>query len=223
MNNTNGTSPAPARAQRRGHHHKHSLSHNFFSFLEPGANSDRHQHEEREEELVTNPTPIPQSPWAPISPFPSTPAAHAQNGFGRQQSDGGAYQNGGDVDLNTDTDDDDLPRKPKHSFVRAPPLARTTHSIRATPARFSWTSLPTLTMLGQFALGAHTWAAGQGAGSLSLTGLGYWVVFDSFGVGVRSVLPGWLERNRRRLGARVGGCMYGLVRFCPRYSDGEKS
>ena len=32
----NGQSPLP-RTSRRGHHHKHSLSHNFFSFLEPGS------------------------------------------------------------------------------------------------------------------------------------------------------------------------------------------
>jgi hypothetical protein len=41
-----GLSPLPppmsansSSASRRGHHHKHSLSHNFFSFLEPGAPS----------------------------------------------------------------------------------------------------------------------------------------------------------------------------------------
>ncbi|OBZ78830.1 hypothetical protein A0H81_00365 [Grifola frondosa] len=38
---------------RRRHHHKHSLSYNFFSFLEL---RDLH-------------TPVPLSPWAPISSF----------------------------------------------------------------------------------------------------------------------------------------------------------
>ncbi|KAH9829248.1 uncharacterized protein C8Q71DRAFT_444080 [Rhodofomes roseus] len=54
---------------RRGHHHKHSLSHSFFSFLEPGANHD---------ELHTTPAPVPVSPWMPISPFLETPVDEKQ-------------------------------------------------------------------------------------------------------------------------------------------------
>ena len=52
-----GQSPLP-RASRRGHHHKHSLSHNFFSFLEPGSTG-----------LGDLASPTPVSPWASISPF----------------------------------------------------------------------------------------------------------------------------------------------------------
>lgn len=55
-------SPLSSGALRRGHHHKHSLSHNIFSFLEPGSGS---------EELHTTPTLTPVSPWNPISPWPS--------------------------------------------------------------------------------------------------------------------------------------------------------
>ncbi|KAH9171889.1 hypothetical protein EDB89DRAFT_2070441 [Lactarius sanguifluus] len=54
--------PPLPRASRRGHHHKHSLSHNFFSFLEPGSTGRG--------DLTSQPTPTPISPWAPISPFP---------------------------------------------------------------------------------------------------------------------------------------------------------
>jgi len=54
-------SPLP-RASRRGHHHKHSLSHNFFSFLEPGSTGRG--------DLTSQPTPTPASPWGPISPSP---------------------------------------------------------------------------------------------------------------------------------------------------------
>lgn len=60
--------PSSSGASRRGHHHKHSLSHNFFSFLEPGA-----QQEGAPEELHTLPAPVPVSPWMPISPFPQSP------------------------------------------------------------------------------------------------------------------------------------------------------
>ena len=45
---------------------------------------------------------------------------------------------------------------------------------------------------GQFVLGASLWVSGQQIGSLACTGLGYWVVFDAFGVGLRWVLPAWL-------------------------------
>ena len=47
-------------APRRGHHHKHSLSHNFFSFLEPGSTGPR--------DLTSQTTPA--TPWSPVSPFP---------------------------------------------------------------------------------------------------------------------------------------------------------
>ncbi|KAJ7827517.1 hypothetical protein B0H14DRAFT_3873677 [Mycena olivaceomarginata] len=64
-----GEEPAPtpppltpsSSTTRRGHHHKHSVSHTFFSFLEPQSNE--------RESLVTQPTPTPMSPWMPISPF----------------------------------------------------------------------------------------------------------------------------------------------------------
>lgn len=56
---------------RRGHHHKHSLSHNFFSFLEPGStsvtpsspesNSTSSGNHNPERELHTQPVPVPVS------------------------------------------------------------------------------------------------------------------------------------------------------------------
>ncbi|KAK1225541.1 hypothetical protein PQX77_011511 [Marasmius sp. AFHP31] len=62
---------------RRGHHHKHSLSHNFFSFLEPGANQT--ESVTPTEQLHTQPTPTPMSPWNPISPFPISPPPSRSN------------------------------------------------------------------------------------------------------------------------------------------------
>ncbi|KAI0265440.1 hypothetical protein BC834DRAFT_970209 [Gloeopeniophorella convolvens] len=59
--------PPPPRTSRRGHHHKHSLSHNFFSFLEPGSTG----------ELTSQPAPMPLSPWAPTSPLPRAPSEGA--------------------------------------------------------------------------------------------------------------------------------------------------
>src|SRR5216683_2392847 len=54
-------SPLP-RTSRRGHHHKHSLSHNFFSFLEPGSTGLR--------DLTSQSTPTPVSSFAHTSSFP---------------------------------------------------------------------------------------------------------------------------------------------------------
>jgi hypothetical protein len=48
------------RASRRGHHHKHSLSHNFFSFLQPGSTGFG--------DLTPQATPTQVSPWTPASP-----------------------------------------------------------------------------------------------------------------------------------------------------------
>ncbi|KAF8994426.1 hypothetical protein BDQ17DRAFT_1251819 [Cyathus striatus] len=140
------------RGKRRGHHHKHSLSHNFFSFMEPGGGG---------EEIYTQPTPTPISPWAPISAIPSSAAP-----LRREKGD--------------------------------------SPSPSSQPKEIA----PDAVVVGivEFVLGAWLWVMGQQIGSLSLTGVGYWVVFDSFGVAVRWILPGWLRRGRER------GRFYGNTR-----------
>ncbi|KAF9029544.1 hypothetical protein BDZ89DRAFT_1065326 [Hymenopellis radicata] len=147
-------SSSSSSSTRRGHHHKHSLSHNFFSFLEPGSQTSS-------EELLTQPTPSPISQWTPIS----------------QQ----------------------------HSPSASPSTEREEHAEENVPM-----GAISLTFA-QFVLGAWLWVCGQQIGSLGCTGMGYWIVFDSFGLGLGSVLPGWLgpgdskkQRSRRPYGnARV--------------------
>ncbi|KAJ7510205.1 hypothetical protein B0H11DRAFT_2415045 [Mycena galericulata] len=114
-------------ASRRGHHHKHSVSHTFFSFLEP------HSSDHRPQELHTLPTPTPISPWMPISPF---------------------------------VGDAPKPVPPQEELV--PPT--TTPFLAAATA--------------QFLLGGALWVQGQQCGSLAVTALGYWVVFDAMGVAI---------------------------------------
>jgi hypothetical protein len=58
---------------------------------------------------------------------------------------------------------------------------------------------PAMGALGQFLVGSWLWVCGQRIGSLSCTGIGYWIVFDSFGVGVEKVLPGWLNSKKNEL------------------------
>ncbi|EDR09198.1 uncharacterized protein LACBIDRAFT_296580 [Laccaria bicolor S238N-H82] len=123
-------------ASRRGHHHKHSLSHNFFSFLEPGG-----------ENLHTEPAPIPVSPWTPM---PDSAGTSSSSPSPTEQS------------RQVPVQDDRIP-------------------VGAAAASIA-----------QFVLGAYLWVCGQQIGSLSCTGLGYWVVFDSFGVAFSEVVPPWL-------------------------------
>ena len=146
-------------ATRRGHHHKHSMSHNFFSFLEPGANL----RPPNGDQLHTQPTPIPVSPWAPISAFPQS-AKPTTTTF--QMSDSSSNGSHDELPLPERNDDLDVDQRP-----------------------------PGVVAAGffQFVLGAWLWVSGQQTGSLSITGLGYWVVFDAFGVGLSGFLPQWLE------------------------------
>ncbi|KAI0298343.1 hypothetical protein B0F90DRAFT_1632750 [Multifurca ochricompacta] len=71
--------PALPRASRRGHHHKHSLSHNFFSFLEPGSTGLSSP--------TSQPTPTPISPRTPPSPYPKS-ATSSTVAFPRAPSEG---------------------------------------------------------------------------------------------------------------------------------------
>lgn len=118
------------RTSRRGHHHKHSMSHNFFSFLEPGHNP----------------------PSAPVSVSPSRTVFPAHEGVSSAPS---------------------LP----------PPLVQSIQPFAVVAS------------IGEFVLGASMWVSGQQTGSISCTGLGYWAVFDAFGIALSRVLPGYLAED----------------------------
>ena len=141
-------------ASRRGHHHKHSLSHNFFSFLEPGSGPLPNH----EEDIHGQPTSRPQSPWVPVSTLPAS-AAPSNSSFNVPTPING-HANVGQ----------------QHRDVE--------------PGQISYGAAAVSSI--QFVLGAWIWVSGQQVGSISCTGLGYWVVFDSFGVALTKVIPGWL-------------------------------
>ncbi|PPQ79017.1 hypothetical protein CVT25_002326 [Psilocybe cyanescens] len=175
-NSSLSTTTTTSSTSKRGHHHKHSLSHNFFSFLEPGAGG-------RGEELHTQPTPMPVSPWGPMSAIPPDSAASTQSGFVGAQAHAHSQTNG-------------------HGHGTLP--------ARAAEPDAAISSAAAAACAGQFVLGAWLWVVGQQVGSLACTGLGYWVVFDAFGVALAGVVPGWLasgagamkerERIRRAYG-----------------------
>lgn len=150
------TGPTSA-TSRRGHHHKHSMSHNFFSFLEPGSTEATPT---GSTELHTQPAPIPQSPWGPISAIPDSAAPNGQSGF------------------------------------KVPPVPRDTGSdLSDEPQQMAMGSITAATV--QFVLGAWLWVVGQQVGSLSCTGVGYWVVFDSFGIALSHLVPAWLASTHK--------------------------
>lgn len=146
MGSTSSTSTTTK--SRKGHHHKHSMSHSFFSFLEPGATGVRSTSTSPVpgDELHAQPTPIPVSPWRPSSIVHPTPSIHDHNDSGE-----------------------------------GVPLG------------------PVIGAVGQFLVGAWLWVCGQRIGSLSCTGIGYWVVFDSLGVGISKVFPPWLNSKKDTL------------------------
>lgn len=157
---------APSGPARRGHHHKHSLSHNFFSFLEPGGGPA---------DLHTQPTLTPVSPWNPISPFPSFERSTSTSTTGISPIEG---TNG--IGLGV------------HTTEKA--------YLRLSESRAEIDPLAVIAAVCQFVLGASLWVVGQQIGSLSCTGLGYWVVADSFGVSLARILPGYLARPESRSG-----------------------
>lgn len=173
---SDGSTPSSATStSRRGHHHKHSVSHNFFSFLEPGSQGDP-------SDLHTQPTPIPVSPWNPISPFPDS-AASTKTAFS-PTANGVGHQHDHEHDHDHDHD---------HAHSHGPKSPNAIFHYEPTGPRIAPSAVAAT--IGQFLLGAWLWVSGQQIGSLSCTGLGYWVVFDSFGVGLTTILPKYLSKK----------------------------
>ncbi|KAG6843805.1 hypothetical protein H0H87_000230, partial [Tephrocybe sp. NHM501043] len=160
------TAPEPVQptSSRRGHHHKHSMSHSFFSFLEPGANGDPSNSGTTQGlELHTQPTPVPLSPWAPISAFPQS-AKSSATGFPPHTP---VNENG------------------HHQFPREEAYYNDDEGDEPQGALGAG--------ILQFFLGAWMWVSGQQIGSLSVTGLGYWIVFDASGVGLSAIVARYLD------------------------------
>ncbi|KAF9237166.1 hypothetical protein BU15DRAFT_49156 [Melanogaster broomeanus] len=168
---------------RRGHHHKHSLSHNFFSFLEPGK-SQTVAIPSKREDLHTTPTPTPISPWSPIS----NDSLLAPAGMStvelipRSQSTSPAVSRSNSV---------------SPAFSGSSLVLSESVSPSGTAA--------TVTAFAQFVLGALVWVRGQSIGSLACTGLGYWVVFDAVGI----IGPVIVARQMKG----KGNAMYGPARL----------
>ncbi|KAJ4486817.1 hypothetical protein C8R41DRAFT_921203 [Lentinula lateritia] len=201
---SNGPSSASSTSSRRGHHHKHSLSHNFFSFLEPGAgglpSAGAGVGVEQEQELYTQPTPTPMSPWNPISPFPRS-AGMAPGSAGHAH----AHSHSQSLNYSHFPPTPTLPTGPTASSSSSSDLSVNTNAdIQSYNSTLPTSPLALPFTIIQFFLGAFLWVSGQQIGSLGTTGLGYWVVFDSLGVGVGRVLGSWLREGSAESGTSSG-------------------
>ncbi|KAK2462557.1 hypothetical protein APHAL10511_005527 [Amanita phalloides] len=186
---TTTSSSSSSMTARRGHHHKHSLSHNFFSFLEPGANVGVGVDVDVDvdgvgggggggggsEELRTVPTPTLVSPWTRV---PS-------QGCGEDTSP---------------TDDEGSSSSKKASLVPSPSYSSS--PLGLAPDEASAGDGASVVGVGQFVVGAWMWVVGQQVGSLACTGLGYWVVFDAIGVGIGRIVPQWLSARSGKEGEK---------------------
>ncbi|KAJ3755267.1 hypothetical protein EV360DRAFT_96215 [Lentinula raphanica] len=192
MSMSNGPSSASSTSSRRGHHHKHSLSHNFFSFLEPGSNTNGVGHEQDlESELYTQPTPTPMSPWNPISPFPQSANGMNPPRMSHSKSASSSYAHF------PPTPTFPPPPSSAASVSVSAPISDPSPNIASHP--FAQTLALPFTLF-QFLLGSFLWVSGQQIGSLGTTGLGYWVVFDALGVGVGVGMRRWFGEQRSKAG-----------------------
>lgn len=157
---TSETMAGGSRPQRRGHHHKHSVSHNFFSFMDPTATTQV------------------QTPSATNGSFPhnihqTSTSTSVSTSLGSQA-------------LPTPSTTHFPSTSMQHRFVEPTPSSAGGIESRRSDARVVPTGSKTMRAQAfsglQFVLGAWIWVEGQRQGSLACTGLGYWVVFDSVGI-----------------------------------------
>lgn len=147
---------AAAKAARRGHHHKHSMSHNFFSFMDPTATPQGTGNDL----LAANAARNGSAAAVLVDKFSASPSASTPN-------PNSAF----------------LPA-PSHALPRSK-YAALPAPVRLVMFCAAYLPLSTqlglVLAVVQTALGAVLWVSGQAGESLAVTGLGYLVVFDGMG------------------------------------------
>ncbi|KAG8959574.1 hypothetical protein FRC03_007763 [Tulasnella sp. 419] len=169
--------------KRRGHHHKHSLSHNFFSFMQPTSS---HQQNGSSQLQSTDTS---SSPWKGV-PESSSYSRNA---------------------LPTPTTTS-FPSSAQLQYLETvpgtngPTIARknsATNLLGSSSPNSGVLKAKIFSIL-EFGVGAWLWAEGQRRGILSCTGLGYWVVFDAVGVWLGGVVSKWVKTEKRSLSRSYG-------------------
>lgn len=146
--------------RRRGHHHKHSVSHQFFSFMDP---ADPNSTEKNSTYALSTPSRIPSTPYS-NNTTPPTPSLN--------RSSSAAYPSLAAQSF-------------RSNYSHLPAIVRIfLYSILYLPLE---TQIALALSFAQILLGATLWITGQTRESLAVTGLGYLVVFDGMG-GLSGVL-----------------------------------
>ncbi|KIM28162.1 hypothetical protein M408DRAFT_329541 [Serendipita vermifera MAFF 305830] len=202
--------PTSTTSSRRGHHHRHSLSHSFFSFMEPGSSPGANQHRRQPSNITLNIT----------SPSPTSPT-YGNSGSSNSSVNGSIHTNGGGGLTISGSGPPSAngwgPISPfPHSATasafpavqhlppqRSVPLSQTATAALPTPSTTQrgvssygalgstyalFVALPEQlrraivfgTLEG--ALACALWVLAQHYESLACTGVAYWVAFDAFGV-----------------------------------------
>ncbi|GAA6064317.1 hypothetical protein JCM10212_006004 [Sporobolomyces blumeae] len=147
-----------SRAQgRRGHHHRHSVSHNLFPFLDANGTAGSPS--------ASTTTPLPNG--SPSKPSPLSPTAS----FSRPRQPSAASSS-----------HDQLPSESSSFREKYGHLPFAFRVVLFSIVRLSPRSQLALVLASvQLVLGSTLWVQGQAGESLSVTGLGYLVVFDGLG------------------------------------------
>ncbi len=140
--------------------HKHSLSHNFFSFLDP---------------TVTNPNLSGSS----SDTSPADPNQTPHNHSATPRSVPTTFVSGAPTSGSLHASSSSAALLPSPSMQITPTRSRTSVVTDLNPL----SQLAIGFSIAEFFLGASIWVEGQASGSVGLTGLGYMVVFDAMGMG----------------------------------------
>lgn len=160
--------PVSPTKSRRGHHRKHSVNHALFdgAHLQVGRGGS---------DIPLNDLPTPStaaSPWTASSFYDaSDEPAHQHHHHSHHHHDAHAHSH-----------------THEHANDKVAAAFPSSSSLHAALSEPLWASLPAshrplfVFGLSHFALGAALWVSGQSGDSLSMTGLGYLVVFDALGI-----------------------------------------
>ncbi|CAO1636555.1 unnamed protein product [Parajaminaea phylloscopi] len=174
-------SPSPTKS-RRGHHSKHSVSHNLHS------HSARTHHD-----MLRDPS--------ADSLYSSEVGALTSVGLNRTSSSASHSASIHSHSHGNDHHHDHHHHAPHHHHAHSAQPA-TGSFIASIPAPPPALLPPMLYSLAHFLLGSSLWVSGQANDLVSVTGLGYLVVFDSLGC-LNEVLAQWISHNKRSADGKV--------------------
>ncbi|KEI38122.1 uncharacterized protein L969DRAFT_89367 [Mixia osmundae IAM 14324] len=154
---------------RRGHHHRHSLSHNFFSFLDPTQTNPELASASAGSSIPSvYGTPIQDSAYLSGLQTPSSIPRPVASPMGLATSHPASAPSGLPASSSYSSKYAHLPRPIRLTLVL---LFQLQFRVQAA----------LVLSIAEIVMGSTLWIAGQAGESLATTGLGYLLVFDGFG------------------------------------------